>query len=77
MHLVHVNEQSEIAVLGFMFTTKQKYQRPKLELTKSRAHLVLSSGQQMMKSGGAKLKIMKESDDDESDDDEETDDEWE
>merc|ERR1719461_2532833 len=75
MHLVHVNEKSEIAVLGFMFTTKQKYQRPKLELTKSRAHLVLSSGQQMMKSGGAKLKIMKESDDDESDD-EETDDEW-
>merc|ERR1719225_2269225 len=75
MHLVHVNEKSEIAVLGFMFTTKQKYQRPKLELTKSRAHLVLSSGQQMMKSGDAKLKIMKESDDEESDD-QETDDEW-
>eukprot|EP01083_Nonionella_stella_P003761 10803_1 len=27
MHLVHINEDSEIAVLGFMFTTKQKYQR--------------------------------------------------
>jgi len=74
MHLVHVNEQSEIAVLGFMFSTKQKYQRPKLELTKSRAHLVLASGQQMIASGGAKLKIMKESDDES--DDEETDDEW-
>merc|ERR1719225_1701390 len=32
MHLVHVNKASEIAVLGFMFMTKQKYQRPKLEL---------------------------------------------
>merc|ERR1719464_2622454 len=42
MHLVHVNEKNEIAVLGFIFTKKQKYQRPKLELTQSRAHLVLS-----------------------------------
>merc|ERR1719400_2047922 len=42
MHLVHVNEKGEIAVLGFIFTKKQKYQRPKLELTQSRAHLVLS-----------------------------------
>merc|ERR1711897_14598 len=42
MHLVHVNEKGEIAVLGFIFTKKQSYQRPKLELTQSRAHLVLS-----------------------------------
>jgi carbonic anhydrase len=42
MHLVHVNEKNEIAVLGFIFTKKQRYQRPKLELTQSRAHLVLS-----------------------------------
>ena len=42
MHLVHVNEQNEIAVLGFIFTKRQSYQRPKLELTQSRAHLVLS-----------------------------------
>jgi len=76
MHLVHVNEKSEIAVLGFMFTTKQKYQRPKLELTKSRAHLVLSSGQSALNGkNGNTLKIMKESDDEESDD-QETDDEW-
>merc|ERR1712228_682503 len=72
-----VNEKSEIAVLGFMFTTKQKYQRPKLELTKSRAHLVLSSGQSALNGGknGNTLKIMKESEDEESDD-QETDDEW-
>merc|ERR1711933_634223 len=77
MHLVHVNEKSEIAVLGFMFTTKARYQRPKLELTKSRAHLVLKSGQAALSGNnkGAQLKIMKESDDEESDD-QETDDEW-
>merc|ERR1711997_461386 len=76
MHLVHVNEKSEIAVLGFMFTTKARYQRPKLELTKSRAHLVLSSAQAALSGNGDKLKIMKESEDEESDD-QETDDEWE
>ena len=76
LHLVHVNEKSEIAVLGFMFSTKQKYQRPKLELTKSRAHLVLSSGQSLINGKNANmLKIMKESEDEESDD-QETDDEW-
>merc|ERR1712228_514474 len=78
MHLVHVNEKNEIAVLGFMFTTQQKYQRPKLELTKSRAHLVLRQGQSMVNGGksGNTLKIMKESDDEEESDDQETDDEW-
>merc|ERR1712228_511010 len=75
MHLVHVNEKSEIAVLGFMFTTKQKYQRPKLELTKSRAHLVLSSGQSNHKRVGSKLNIVKVLNEEESDD-METDDEW-
>merc|ERR1712087_588575 len=75
MHLVHVNEKSEIAVLGFMFTTKQKYQRPKLELTKSRAHLVLSSGQGNHKKTASKLNIVKVLNEEESDDCE-TDDEW-
>merc|ERR1719245_1669920 len=42
MHLVHVNEKNEIAVLGFIFSKREQYQRPKLELTQSRAHLVLS-----------------------------------
>merc|ERR1712154_703196 len=42
MHLVHANEKGELAVLGFIFSAKAKYQRPKLELTKSRAQLVLS-----------------------------------
>eukprot|EP01083_Nonionella_stella_P103374 295133_1 len=41
MHLVHVNEANEICVLGFIFTTGQKHQKPKLQLTKSRAHLRL------------------------------------
>merc|ERR1712083_1138991 len=47
------------------------------ELTKSRAHLVLSSGQSALNGNGkgSNLKIMKESDDEESDD-QETDDEW-
>jgi len=75
MHLVHINEDSEIAVLGFIFTTKQKYQRPKLELTKSRAHLIINNGSMVIKQGKL-LKIMKESDDEESDDND-TDDEWE
>jgi carbonic anhydrase len=39
MHLVHVNEANEICVLGFIFTTAQKYEKPRLQLTKSRAHL--------------------------------------
>merc|ERR1712176_886826 len=43
MHLVHVNEENEIAVLGFIFTTKQRYQKkPTLKLSNSRMHLVLS-----------------------------------
>merc|ERR1711997_792359 len=75
MHLVHVNEKSEIAVLGFMFTTQQKYQRPKLELTKSRAHLVLSSGQGNHKKTASKLNIVKVLNEEESDDCE-TDEEW-
>merc|ERR1712217_950430 len=39
MHLVHTNEQDEIAVLGFIFTTKQRYHKATLKLNKSRAHL--------------------------------------
>jgi len=43
MHLVHASEKGELAVLGFIFSAKAKYQRPKLQLTKSRAQLVLSA----------------------------------
>merc|ERR1712130_778772 len=43
MHLVHATEKGELAVLGFIFSAKAKYQRPKLQLTKSRAQLVLSA----------------------------------
>jgi len=85
MHLVHVNEENEIAVLGFIFTTKQRYQKPKLQLTKSRMHLVLSAEKKKAKSMLVQttdddkryntLKIMSESD--EESDDTETDDEWE
>lgn len=42
MHLVHANENGELCVLGFIFTVFGKRQRPKLALTQSRAHLVLS-----------------------------------
>merc|ERR1712083_687140 len=41
IHLVHINENSEIAVLGFIFTTQIKHKKPKLQLSKSRAHLIL------------------------------------
>jgi len=84
MHLVHTNQDNEIAVLGFIFTTKQRYQKPKLQLTKSRMHLVLSAEKKKAKSMLVQttdddkryntLKIMSESD--EESDDTETDDEW-
>lgn len=41
MHLVHTNDNGEIAVLGFIFTTKQTRDKPKLKLSESRMHLVL------------------------------------
>eukprot|EP01083_Nonionella_stella_P277768 944444_1 len=67
MHLVHVNEANEICVLGFIFTTGQKYQKPKLQLTKSRAHLELVAED--------RERAITEQEDEESDD-LETDDEW-
>eukprot|EP01083_Nonionella_stella_P217709 781442_1 len=45
MHLDNVNEANEICVLGFIFTTGQKHQKPNLQLTKSRAHLRLKEMQ--------------------------------
>eukprot|EP00483_Globobulimina_turgida_P010014 UN10033 len=78
MHLVHLNDKNEIAVLGFLFTTAQKYEKPKLELTKSRAHLTLASGGgggTMVMDNKSALKIMPESGD-ESEEDIKTDDEW-
>jgi len=75
MHLVHANEEGELAVFGFMYTTKQKYQRPKLELTKSRAHLILNSGQANHQRTASKLNIVKVLNEEESDD-QETDDDW-
>merc|ERR1712129_170618 len=75
MHLFHASEDGELAVLGFIFSTKEKYQRPKLELTKSRAHLVLASGQGNHKKTASKLNIVKVLNEEESDDCE-TDDEW-
>jgi len=71
MHLVHANEKSELAVLGFLFSTKSRYQRPKLELTQSRAHLVLQK-ESMVIDTESQLKCIPV---DESDD-LETDDEW-
>jgi carbonic anhydrase len=67
MHLVHTNEQDEIAVLGFIFTTKQRYHKATLKLSKSRAHLEMMA---------AKQKGRRHYSDEESDD-QETDDEFE
>merc|ERR1719491_2563976 len=37
MHLVHTNAEGEIAVLGFLFSTKQKCRKPLLKLAQSRS----------------------------------------
>jgi len=71
MHLVHANEKGELAVLGFIFGVNEKYQRPKLELTQSRAHLVLSKESMVMDTENAMKSIP-----DEESDDLDTDDEW-
>jgi len=70
MHLVHTNEKDEIAVLGFIFTTKQRYHKATLKLSKSRAHL------EMMANRAAGKKGRRHYSDEESDD-QETDDEFE
>merc|ERR1712176_492412 len=76
MHLVHIAENDEIAVLGFIFSTDQKYQKkPTLKLSNSRMHLVLSpkrkkKGSMVMEHVNT-LKTMPESEeepDDESED---------
>merc|ERR1719216_124420 len=36
MHLVHTNEEGEIAVLGFIFTVNQRYQKTTYELSQHR-----------------------------------------
>eukprot|EP01083_Nonionella_stella_P272668 924753_1 len=75
MHLVHMNKQNEIAVLGFVFTTQKKHiKKPILELTKSRAHLIVSDKDKSLiqDSSTPNLEVMNESDDDLG-----TDDEWE
>lgn len=72
LHLVHTNEQDEIAVLGFIFTTKQQYQQASLKLSKSRAHLVLAAAKKRRAQGqGVQLN------EDEESDDMDTDEEWE
>merc|ERR1719266_1432359 len=68
MHLVHTNEQDEIAVLGFIFTTKQRYHRATLKLAKSRSHLEMMA---------RKSKKGRRHYDDEESGDQETDDEFE
>jgi len=69
MHLVHTNEKDEIAVLGFIFTTKQRYHKATLKLSKSRAHLEMMA-QRAGKKGRRHYS-------DEETGDEETDDEFE
>jgi len=72
LHLVHTNEQDEIAVLGFIFTTKQQYQQASLKLSKSRAHLVLAAAKKRRAQGqGVQLN------EDEESDGMHTDEEWE
>jgi len=66
MHLVHTNEKDEIAVLGFIFTTKQRYHKATLKLSKSRAHLEMMAAKSGKK--GRRHYSDEESDDQETDD---------
>merc|ERR1712154_109488 len=66
MHLVHANENGELCVLGFIFTVFGKPQRPKLALTQSRAHLVLSK--ESMVKDNMKTNVDEETDNDTDDD---------
>jgi len=68
MHLVHTNEKDEIAVLGFIFTTKQRYHKATLKLSKSRAHLEMMTNRNNGKKGRRHYSD-EESDDQETDDD--------
>lgn len=72
LHLVHTNEEDEIAVLGFIFTTKQNYQKASLKLSKSRAHLVLAAAKKR-RAMGQGVQLNEDADSDAM----ETDDEWE
>jgi len=73
LHLVHTNDADEIAVLGFIFTTKQRYTKSSLKLNKCRNKLVLAAA----KKKRAKGQGQGQSQSDEESDDMETDDEWE
>merc|ERR1712130_686796 len=42
LHLIHTSESKEIIVLVFVFTTKQKYIKPKLVLNASKTHFVFA-----------------------------------
>merc|ERR1712217_784622 len=64
-----MGEQDEIAVLGFIFTSKQRYHKATLKLSKSRAHLEMMA-QRAGKKGRRHYS-------DEESDDQETDDEFE
>ena len=66
MHLVHTNEKDEIAVLGFIFTTKQRYHKATLKLSKSRSHLEMMAAKSGKK--GRRHYSDEESDDQETDD---------
>merc|ERR1719410_2137820 len=45
MHMVHTNEYQQVVVLCFIFSTKETYQKPRLEWTKSKKQLVLANTQ--------------------------------
>jgi carbonic anhydrase len=78
MHLVHVNEQNEIAVLGFIFTTQQTYNKPSLLLSKSRKNLIKKTKSLILRAQRSSNEdIGQDHDQDEDDEDMNTDDEWE
>jgi len=73
MHLVHVNEENEIAVLGFIFTTQQTYKKPSLLLSKSRKNLIKKTKSLIMR---AQQNQDMDMHDDEDSEELDTDDEW-
>jgi len=67
LHLIHIAENKEVCVLVFVFTTKQKYQSPKVVLNSSKTHWIFApkpdslkmSGQNNHKKTSSVIRILK------------------
>jgi len=72
MHLVHVNEQKEIAVLSFIFSSKIEKENVKLQLTKNKTHLILGDEDEESDDMETDAECDQDQDQEQDDDDEDT-----